>query len=43
MAAERSFMILGDRIDILVSGETSGGRSTTFTEIVPPAAPLAQE
>lgn len=36
MAAERSFMLLGDRVDILVSGKTTGGKSTTFTEVVPP-------
>jgi len=36
--AERSLRILGNRVEILVSGETTGGRSTTFTEEVPPGA-----
>lgn len=36
MRPERSFLLLGDQIDILVSGETTGGKSATFTETVPP-------
>lgn len=34
--AERTFNILGEQVEILVSGETSGGKSVTFTELVPP-------
>ncbi|HZQ42625.1 MAG TPA: cupin domain-containing protein [Acidobacteriaceae bacterium] len=36
MAAEKSFSVLGEQIEILVGGETSGGKSVTFTELVPP-------
>lgn len=36
MAAERSFMVLGEQIEILVSGKTTGGTSATFTEVTPP-------
>ncbi len=35
MAREKSFSVLGEEIEILVGGGTSGGRSVTFTELVP--------
>ena len=36
MRAIKSFPVLGDQVDILVTGEMSGGQSTTLLETSPP-------